>query len=95
MTETPDLLERVQHGYADNNGVKIHYATIGRGPLMVMIHGFPDFWYTWRNQMDALSDRFHIVAVDLRATTRATGPKGLRTIPCPSLPATSQQLSGI
>ena len=38
----------VRHGYADSNGVKIHYATLGAGPLVVMIHGFPDYWYTWR-----------------------------------------------
>ncbi|MEE3151091.1 MAG: alpha/beta hydrolase, partial [Acidobacteriota bacterium] len=43
-----DLYDRVEHGYADNNGVKIHYATIGSGPTVVMIHGFPDFWYGWR-----------------------------------------------
>ena len=48
-----DLLNEVEHGYADNNGVKIHYATVGKGPLVVMIHGFPDFWYTWRAQMPA------------------------------------------
>ena len=40
-----DLESRVKHGYADNNGVKIHYASLGEGPLIVMIHGFPDFWY--------------------------------------------------
>jgi pimeloyl-ACP methyl ester carboxylesterase len=85
MTETPDLLERVQHGYADNNGVKIHYATLGKGPLMVMIHGFPDFWYTWRNQMDALSDRFHIVAVDLRGYNESDGPKGVENYTLPIL----------
>lgn len=38
-----DLLDEVEHGYADNDGVKIHYATVGEGPLVVMIHGFPDF----------------------------------------------------
>src|SRR5260370_11365626 len=45
---------RVKHGYADSSGVKIHYASLGTGPLIVMIHGFPDFWYTWREQMEAL-----------------------------------------
>ncbi len=45
-------------------GVKIHYASLGpkeagTAPLVVMIHGFPDFWYSWRHQMAALSDRFH------------------------------------
>jgi len=58
-----DIDTRVEHGYADSNGVKIHYASLGKGPLIVMIHGFPDFWYTWRNQMaelfEPISDRRH------------------------------------
>ncbi len=38
-----ELYERVEHGHADSDGVKIHYASLGEGPLVVMIHGFPDF----------------------------------------------------
>ena len=45
-----DVFDRVTHGYAvSDGGVKIHYATLGKGPLVVMIHGFPDFWYSWRD----------------------------------------------
>src|SRR5262249_19826144 len=44
----------IQEGFADSNGVKIHYASVGSGPLVVMIHGFPDYWYTWRKQMAGL-----------------------------------------
>ena len=51
ITTTSDIEQQVEHGYADNNGVKIHYTSLGTGPLIVMIHGFPDFWYTWRHQM--------------------------------------------
>ncbi|HEY3132751.1 MAG TPA: alpha/beta hydrolase [Acidobacteriota bacterium] len=72
-----DLEGRVKHGYADSAGVKIHYASIGRGPLVVMIHGFPDYWYTWRDQMDALSDRFHVVAMDMRGYNLSDKPKGV------------------
>jgi pimeloyl-ACP methyl ester carboxylesterase len=72
-----DIESRVTHGYADSGGVKIHYATIGKGPLVVMIHGFPDFWYTWRHQMDALSDRFQVVAIDLRGYNLSDKPKGI------------------
>ena len=61
-----DVYDRVEHAFAVNDGVKIHYASLGEGPLVVMIHGFPDFWYTWRDQMDALSSDFKVVAVDLR-----------------------------
>jgi len=39
---------RVSHAFATNNGVRIHFATLGKGPLVVMIHGFPDYWITWR-----------------------------------------------
>jgi pimeloyl-ACP methyl ester carboxylesterase len=72
-----DIDSRVTHGYADSGGVKIHYATIGKGPLVVMIHGFPDFWYTWRHQMDALADRFQVVAMDLRGYNLSDKPKGV------------------
>ena len=55
-----DIEDKVTHGYADSNGVKIHYAKLGSGPLVVMIHGFPDYWYTWRAQMEGLADRFTV-----------------------------------
>ena len=72
-----DIESRVTHGYADSNGVKIHYASLGKGPLIVMIHGFPDFWYTWRDQMEALSDKFQCVAIDQRGYNLSDKPKGV------------------
>ena len=79
------LLERVQHGYAENNRVKIHYVTLGHGPLVLMIHGFPDFWYTWRHQMEGLSDEFQVVAVDLRGYNDSDKPKGVESYAMPVL----------
>src|SRR5580700_7207528 len=72
-----DIESRVKNGYADSNGVKIHYASLGSGPLIVMIHGFPDFWYTWRDQMEALSDKFQCVAIDQRDYNLSDKPKGV------------------
>ena len=72
-----DLEKRVEHGYADSNGVKIHYASLGKGPLIVMIHGFPDFWYTWRDQMEALSKNYQVVAIDQRGYNLSDKPKGV------------------
>ena len=69
--------DRVKHGYADSNGVRIHYASLGSGPLIVMIHGFPDFWYTWRKQMEALSDSYQCVAIDQRGYNLSDKPKGV------------------
>ena len=74
-----DLLDRVKHGYADSAGVKIHYATLGEGPLVVMIHGFPDYWYTWRHQMEALSDSHQVVAIDMRGYNRSDKPAGVES----------------
>jgi pimeloyl-ACP methyl ester carboxylesterase len=71
-----DVWDQVEHGYVDSGGVKIHYATMGRGPLVVMIHGFPDFWYTWRAQMAGLADRYQVVAIDQRGYNLSDKPKG-------------------
>ena len=71
-----ELHQRVKHGFADSNGVKIHYATLGKGPLVVMIHGFPDYWYTWRHQMQALADDHQVVAIDMRGYNKSDKPKG-------------------
>jgi pimeloyl-ACP methyl ester carboxylesterase len=72
-----DIEARVKHGYADSGGVKIHYATVGSGPLVVMIHGFPDFWYTWRHQMAGLEDKFQVVAIDQRGYNLSDKPAGV------------------
>lgn len=67
----------VEHGYATNNGVRIHYAALGQGPLVVMIHGFPDYWYTWRHQMTALAANHRVVAIDQRGYNLSDKPKGV------------------
>lgn len=72
-----DLEKRVEHGYADSGGVRIHYASLGKGPLIVMIHGFPDFWYSWRDQMEALSKDYQVVAIDQRGYNLSDKPKGV------------------
>jgi pimeloyl-ACP methyl ester carboxylesterase len=66
-----------QDGYADSDGVRIHYVTAGEGPLIVLIHGFPDFWYTWRNQMPTLARHFQVVAIDQRGYNESGQPDGV------------------
>jgi pimeloyl-ACP methyl ester carboxylesterase len=78
QSASPDVFDRVKHGYATSEGgVKIHYASLGEGPLVVMIHGFPDFWYSWRAQMAALADRYQVVAIDQRGYNLSDKPKGV------------------
>ena len=69
--------QRYKEGYANSNGVKIHYVTAGNGPLLIMIHGFPDYWYSWRDQIPALSKHFRVVAIDQRGYNKSDQPKGV------------------
>lgn len=71
-----DFLNRVSHHFVENDGVKLHYTAIGEGPLVVMIHGWPDFWYSWHHQMAALGDSFRVVAMDTRGYNRSDQPVG-------------------
>jgi pimeloyl-ACP methyl ester carboxylesterase len=50
----------------DIGGVPIHYARCGRGPVLVLLHGWPEFWLTWRKVMDLLGNDFDMIAPDLR-----------------------------
>ena len=76
----------VTHHYADNDGVKIHYVMAGdSGPLVVMIHGFPDFWYSWNEQIKALQSTHRVAAIDQRGYNRSGKPVGLDNYAIPKL----------
>lgn len=85
--EILDGLPGARHGYADSAGVRIHYVTMGKGPLVVLIHGFPDFWFTWRKQMPALAKNYHVVAIDQRGYNRSGKPAGVDNYRMPILVA--------
>ncbi len=62
---TPEALG-VRHEDADVNGIRMHYVEKGEGPLVVLLHGFPEMWWSWRYQIPALVDAgFRVVAPDL------------------------------
>ncbi len=73
------LLAGAEEGFVDSSGVKIHYVSLGKkdAPLLVMVHGFPDFWYSWRAQMPALAKDFHVVAIDQRGYNLSGQPEGV------------------
>ncbi len=75
-TPAEQLFEEVEHHYADNDGVKIHYVTQGEGPVILFVHGFPNWWYDWRNQMVALSNDYKTVAMDTRGYNKSDKPAG-------------------
>ncbi|MEH2012972.1 alpha/beta fold hydrolase [Nostoc sp.] len=63
-----------KHEYITTNGVKLHYVTQGEGPLMLMLHGFPEFWYSWRHQIPEFAQDFKVVALDLRGYNDSDKP---------------------
>ena len=76
--DAADVYDAVEHHSIDNDGVDIHYVTLGgEGPTILFVHGFPDFWYTWRHQMAALSGDFKTVAMDTRANNKSGKPQGV------------------
>ena len=59
-----------------STGVTLHYVAQGQGPLVVMLHGFPEYWYSWRHQIPPLADAgFRVVAPDLRGYTTSSKPE--------------------
>lgn len=66
-----------QHQSIITNGVRLHYVTQGEGPLMLMLHGFPEFWYSWRHQIPVFAANYKVVAVDLRGYNDSEKPDDL------------------
>ena len=60
--------------------MRLHYVEQGEGPLVLLLHGFPDFWYGWRRQIPALAAAgFRVVAPDLRGYAQSDKPRGVRS----------------
>jgi pimeloyl-ACP methyl ester carboxylesterase len=69
---------QIRHDHVELSEVKLHYAEAGSGPLVVMLHGYPDFWYSWRHQMPFLAERgFRVVAPDMRGYNLSDKPEGV------------------
>src|SRR5215831_3336446 len=68
----------VAHRTVVSNGIHLHFAEQGEGPLVVLCHGFPESWYSWRHQLPALSAAgFHAVAVDMRGYGQSDRPEAI------------------
>jgi pimeloyl-ACP methyl ester carboxylesterase len=74
----------IEHRNASANGIRIHYAEAGEGPLVVLCHGFPETWYSWRHQLSALAGAgYRAIAPDMRGYGRSDRPAdaSLYTLP--------------
>ncbi|KAE8741193.1 Epoxide hydrolase 4 [Frankliniella occidentalis] len=79
-TTPPKCLDQVgQHGYVTVKGLKFHYVEKGdrSRPLMLFVHGFPEFWYSWRFQMNEFSKDYWTVAIDMRGYGDSAKPSNV------------------
>jgi epoxide hydrolase 4 len=71
-----DSIETWQHRDIITNGIRMHYVVQGEGPLIVLLHGFPEFWYSWRHQIPMLAEHgYTVVAPDLRGYNDTDKPR--------------------
>jgi len=63
--------------YAKVNGIRLHYARAGHGQLILFAHGFPEFWFQWRRQLDEFERDYLVVAPDLRGYNLSDKPAGV------------------
>src|SRR5262249_32384435 len=73
----------VKHRIVETNGIRMHVAEDGAGPLVVLCHGFPESWYSWRHQLRGLAEAgFHVVAPDMRGYGQTDRPRSRSTHSC-------------
>jgi len=69
---------QITHRTIDTNGIRLHVAEAGQGPLVLLIHGFPELWYSWRHQLPALAEAgYHAVAPDVRGYGQSERPEAI------------------
>lgn len=74
FAEDADIFDKVDHHYVENDGLKIHYVTVGEGPVLFFVHGVPEWWGTWYRQIADLSSDYKCVAMDTRGYNLSDKP---------------------
>ncbi|MBN1801053.1 MAG: alpha/beta hydrolase [Candidatus Lokiarchaeota archaeon] len=72
-----ELLQKLEEHFIEVNGVKLHTIIVGSGKPIVLLHGFPEFWYTWRTVIDGLKDSYKLIVPDLRGYNLSDKPQGV------------------
>ena len=73
-----ESMRKLKHRTIKTNGINMHIAEAGEGPLVILCHGFPESWYSWRHQLPVLAEAgYHVVAPDQRGYGDTDAPKAL------------------
>ena len=71
------MMDDYKHGYFETGGCRLHYVEAGQGPLLVLYHGFPMFWFSFYPQIEALKTRFRVVAIDGPGVNLSSKPQNI------------------
>ncbi|UCH31192.1 MAG: alpha/beta hydrolase [Candidatus Bathyarchaeota archaeon] len=68
----------IKHNFRNINGIRMHFVAQGEGELLILLHGFPDFWNVWRFQIPTLAKHYRVIAPDLRGYNKTDKPKDVK-----------------
>ncbi len=72
-----ELLKEIEERYIETNGVKLHTIIVGEGEPIILLHGFYDFWYSWKDVIIALKDKYKLIVPDTRGINLSEKPEGV------------------
>jgi pimeloyl-ACP methyl ester carboxylesterase len=73
-----DWYNDIKENFIEINNIKLHVVTIGSGQSLLLLHGFPDFWYGWKNVIPKLKDKFQLIIPDMRGYNLSDKPRGIQ-----------------
>ena len=74
-----EIFEEMEERYIETNGIKLHTVIIGEGEPILLMHGFPDFWYGWKNVILGLKDEYKLILPDTRGINLSDKPEGVES----------------
>ena len=72
-----ELLNEIEEKFVETNNIKLHTIVIGEGPPLVLLHGFPDFWYGWKSVITSLKKYYKLIIPDMRGYNLSDKPEGV------------------
>jgi pimeloyl-ACP methyl ester carboxylesterase len=72
-----EIFDEIEERYIETNGIKLHTVIIGEGEPILFMHGFPDFWYGWKNLILGLKDEYKLILPDTRGINLSDKPEGI------------------
>ncbi|MHA1486131.1 MAG: alpha/beta fold hydrolase [Promethearchaeota archaeon] len=72
-----ELLNEIEEKFVETNNIKLHTIIVGEGPPLILLHGFPDFWYGWKSVIPGLKNHYKLIIPDMRGYNLSDKPEGV------------------